>query len=191
MKTQSSLPFTLDFATFAPHSPGKVPFWQGSEFVAAPAYETDKAGKIRDWEGNFLFTPELNLPGYGAGQRLLQDLSFRWRPFVGFELGNATQHEPGYVPSMDYARFLFKLQGMLSITKAFDLNVEFDARAFLTRGPFENSDQRDFEYLLVSPTFWLDPLHKHLAIGLTYKNGKSTPKFQEENAISAFLGARF
>ena len=141
-----------------------------------------------------MFTPELNLPAYGASQVLFNNplnVSFRWRPFVGFELGNATQHEPGYVPSMNYARFVFKLQAMLSITKAFDLNVDFTARTFLTGSPFESSDQIDFEYLSVSPTLWLDPLHKHLAVGLTYKNGKAPPKFQEENAISAFLGARF
>jgi hypothetical protein len=84
-----------------------------------------------------------------------------------------------------------KLQGMFSITKYFDLNLEFNTRVFLTGGPFERSDQSDFEYLTISPTLWLDPEKKHLAVGMTYKNGKAPPKFQEQNAVSIFFGARF
>jgi len=175
----------------------------GNLLSLAPAYETDRKKDTETYGGGFFYTPILNLPGMENYQRLDfwrshaspadQNVypGFSWTAAVGLEGGYATQ-SPNVVFRLqnDYARIAGKLHADLYISPRFDIAVDFTHRTFLT------GQTQSFEYVEVSPTFYLDstqddPKKQNFALGMTFKYGKTTPQFQKVDSISLWFGVKF
>jgi hypothetical protein len=82
------------------------------------------------------------------------------------------------------------LHGDLYITPSFEIAADYSHRTFLTGGG------NSFDYVELSPILYLDgspddPTSHHFSIGMTLKNGKTTPQFKSVNSISAWLGIKF
>ena len=204
----AKVPIELDFT---PASLSSDAWFIGHTFLISPDYERDRKKDVQTFGMNVLYSPTLARPiktgepitfsefvqAFHLGESNRDYPLFRWRPYIGFENGylNAPKGESigalqAYGNERDYSRFVITLHGDLYITPSFDIAADFSHRTFLTGG--ENS----FDYVELSPILYLDgspddPTSQHFSIGMTLKNGKTTPQFKNVNSISAWLGIKF
>lgn len=201
--------------TLTPASLSENDAWfVGHTFLITPDYERDRKKDVQTFGINVLYSPTLARPiktgepitfaefvqALHLGESTLDYPQFIWRPYVGFESGylNASSSAStsgssaltAYGNDRDYSRFVVTLHGDLYLTPSFDIATDFYHRTFLT------GSGRSFDYVELSPILYLDgspgdPTTQHFSIGMTLKNGKTTPQFKDVNTISAWLGIKF
>jgi hypothetical protein len=204
----AKLPIELDFT---PASLSDRAWFIGHTFLISPDYERDRKKDVQTFGVNVLYSPTLARPiktgepitfaefvralHLGASDRNYPQ--FIWRPYIGFENGylNASTAAPmgallAYGNEHDYSRFVMTLHGDVYMTPSFDIAVDYSHRTFLTGGG------NSFDYVEVSPILYLDgspddPTSQHFSIGMTLKDGKTTPQFKNVKSISAWLGIKF
>ncbi len=160
-------------------------------FSLSPVYETDHLKKTETYGGEVLYSP--TIPALKIGSLytiplLPSVLQFGWRPYFGIEGGEADQTASaiGFKLPTEFVRTVFKLHSNLyTSSKRFGLAVEFVNRTFL------NGDVSSFNYMEISPVYYFDPETQHLSLGLTYKNGYTSPQFSLVDSFSAWVGIKF
>jgi hypothetical protein len=158
-------------------------------FAISPVYETDHAKNTETYGGDLFYSPTIPSLYIGSSEAissLPSWIAFGWRPFVGIEGGAATQppSTEGYKVPSEYARFVFKLHADLLFSNRFALALDFVHRTFIA------GDDASFDYFEISPIYYFDE-DQHFSIGVTYKNGYTTPQFSKVDSLSAWLGLKF
>ena len=130
--------------------------------------------------------PDLNIGSLRPLPGLPHWITFSWRPYVGFEGAEVSQTPPktGYKLPPDFIRFAAKLHTDLYFSNRFDLAMDYCHRNFFY------GDDVSFDYVEVSPIFYIDE-DQHLSLGLTYKNGYTSPQFSWVHSIGAWVGIKF
>lgn len=185
-------------------------------FLITPTYERDRKKTIETDGVNILWSPTLVPPPEATSGpiMLVQTGQFIplsqilpgsranypgliWRPYFGFELGDRLMSDPkdidaakAYGSDRKYDRFVATTHVDLYLTRSFDIAIDLTHRTFLS------GSEMDFDYVEVSPILYLDgtpedPSSQHFSLGLTYKNGKTTPQFKSVRSLSAWLGVKF
>ena len=196
-------------------SPNSSSSWvNDNTFLITPDYERDRKKTTETSGVDVLWSPTLS-PQVAPGPLMLlrtgQFIPFSqlfprsslnypgiiWRPYVGFESGELLVSDPkdvdaakAYDGQSEYSRFVVTTHTDLYLTPNFDIAVDFAHRTFLT------GSERSFDFIGVSPIFYLDgtpddPNSHHFSLGMTYKDGKTTPQFKDVMSISAWIGVKF
>jgi len=201
---QDSLSARLPISmTFLKNDTGFVKRWY---LTVSPVYEFDRLNDNETIGGDLFVTP--NIPRIGIGKwwpgpdvNTLENptVAFHWRPYVGFEGGHVLKSQAGTILSEEneYARFAAKLHGQIDLiyprTNAKG-NKEIGTRFALTADYFFRQEltgsQHDFNFVEVSPILYLDR-DQHVSVGLSYKNGKTTPKFSKVDELNLWVGIKF
>jgi hypothetical protein len=204
----AKIPVELDISTLNDDSWIRL-----NTFLITPSYERDRKKTIETYGVNVLWSPTISPPTNGpimlirTGQfiplsQILPGYPFDypgivWRPYVGFESGDRTTSDPkdkdaakAYDGQPEYSRFVVTTHADVYITPNFDIAIDFSHRTFLT------GSELSFDFIDISPILYLDgtpddPNTQHLSLGLTYKNGKTTPQFKDVMSISAWIGVKF
>ena len=168
----------------------KNAFVQGHRLIISPVYETDRVNSTETIGGDIFYTPTIVKSLAIGKEAVLGPLSLRWRPYIGFEGGHIIDDggNPALLNQSEYARFALKLHAELWL-KIFDPDQFVVASDYYFRQSFTD-DTPAYNYVEVSPILYLDKEH-FLSTGLTYKRGKSTPKFEDINSLSVWLGVKF
>lgn len=157
--------------------------------TANPFYATDKEGSIHDYGGQFLMSPivpALEYPFWFGSTSF-----FHWQPVFGLEVGHAVGGTMNEQRLDDYTRFLLHIHADLDITDHFVVAGDFYHRDFLSGDPFKGRNPSSFDYGEISPTYYLDPETKFISFGLTYRNGRTMPKFNNVQSLTFFLGLQY
>lgn len=169
--------------------PGKDGLIASHYLVISPVYETDHVKNTETYGGDVFYSP--TIPDLYIGSLrpiggLPSWVTFGWRPYIGMEGAAATQpaSTSGYRLPSEFVRFAFKLHGDLCFSNRLDLAVDFAHRTFVA------GDDVSFEYFEISPVYYLDT-DQHFSVGVTYKNGYTTPQFTKVDSISAWIGIKF
>jgi hypothetical protein len=197
------LPITL---SWYPHSlDTKIKEWF---LTVSPVYEFDRLKNNETIGGDAFLTA--NIPSIGVGEFLWltgrptphfkpnDGLVFHWRPFIGFEGGHVIKAEAGTVLSEEneYARFSAKVHGELAwVHKHTEKEqVSYQNKLVIAVDYYLRQDFTDSEsthnYVELSPTLYLDD-SEHFSMGLTYKNGQTTPQFSNVDELTLWLGVKF
>lgn len=188
----------------------------GNTFLITPDYERDRKKTIETFSVNVLWSPTLSPPSDASpgpimlirtGQLIpfsqilpgsrLNYPGLIWRPYVGFETGDRITSNPkdidaakAYDGQNEYSRFVATVHTDFYLTPKFDIACDFTHRTFLSGSGLS------FDYVEVSPVFYLDgtpnnPDSQRWSLGMTYKNGKTTPQFKDVESVSAWVGIRY
>jgi hypothetical protein len=103
-------------------NPNAVPpkrFITVDTFIISPMYQTDQDNKTRLIEGELFYTPTIPALAIGIRQPVfgLSKVQFRWRPYIGFELGDylSENNSTGAASESNISRFVFRAAGDLSV----------------------------------------------------------------------------
>jgi hypothetical protein len=167
----------------------KADFFESHYFSISPVYETDHVKNTETYGGDLFYSPTIprfHIGGLGPIHPLPDWITFGWRPYIGIEGGEAFQPAStmGYKMPSEFVRGVFKLHSDLYFSNRFDLAVDFSHRTFI------NGDNASFEYMEISSVYYVDE-DQHLSLGLTYKNGYTTPQFSQVDSLSAWIGIKF
>ena len=164
-------------------------------FIISPTYQSDQDNNTRLFEGEIFYTP--TIPSLAAGIRQplfgLTKVQFRWRPYIGFELGDYLDENgsTGATSKSAISRFVFRSAAELSLADRFSVTGSYVSRVELNEGG------TSFNYGEVSGLMFLDPTlptngePPHFSIGITYKRGNDAPDFANVNSVNAWLGIQF
>ncbi len=175
-------------------------------FYLSPTYETDKSKSTETYGIDILFSPIVSTQIMGfpiqTGQFIPIGAIFksikaeypgvRLMPYLGFENGYASF--PGgrsvYDNQRDFSRFAARLKTDIFLSPRLDIAIDYYHRTFLTG----NDDS--FDFVDISPILYLDgdpenPETEHFSLGMTFKDGKTTPQFKNVKTISAWIGVKF
>ena len=159
-------------------------------FNLAPYYETDQKTDITNYGNAILVAPFV--PKLGIGGPWHWGFIYpSWQPYIGLESGYVGTAKSPLRSDTDFQRFVLKLHGQVFVTQYFEFAVDYTHRTFLGSGPFISDDRTNFDYYELAALFWIDPIDQHFSIGVSYKNGESTPKFSDVESVNAFLGIKF
>lgn len=183
------IPFDFIYGLVAPYVTNS---WLPSQvFTVAPVYETDKDWRTKTISLQPLYTPNIPKLGIGVplvliGQRSDPLMSFRWRPYVGLDFGRVLDSggNAQLRDTSDYSRLYSQLHGELWIGKQFELAADLYDRLRL------NGNHKNFTFVEVSPTYYLDT-QRRFSVGLTYKDGRSTPSFNHIHSLNLWVGLKF
>jgi hypothetical protein len=168
----------------------KNAFVQGHRLIISPVYETDRVNSTETIGGDIFYTPTIVKSLAIGKEAVLGPFSFRWRPYIGFEGGHVIDDggDLALLNQSEFARLSLKLHAELWL-KIFDSDQLVVASDYYFRQSF-TGDTPAYNYVEVSPILYLDKEH-FLSTGLTYKRGKSTPKFDDVDSLSVWLGLKF
>jgi Ca2+-binding EF-hand superfamily protein len=166
--------------------------WLPSQyFTVTPVYETDKSWKTKTISLQPLYTPNIPKLGIGSflplvGARTNALVYLRWRPYVGFDIGRVLDSggNASLRAKADYWRFYSQAHGELWITDQFLLAADIYDRLLL------NGNGKNYVYAEISPTLYVDT-NQRFSVGITYKNGKTTPAFNEVHSLNLWAGIKF
>jgi hypothetical protein len=196
-------PITLDFypdqnEIAGMDNPNAVPpkrFISVHTFIISPTYQTDQDNNTRLIEGELFYTPTIPSLAIGIRQPIfgLSKVQVRWRPYIGFELGDylSENKSTGAASESNISRFVFRAAADLSLGDRFSLSGSYVSRIELNEGG------TSFNYGEVSGQMFLDPTlptngePPHFSIGITYKRGNDAPDFANVDSVNAWLGVRF
>lgn len=156
-------------------------------FAISPVWETDRRNRTQVVSGEAFWSP--TIPGVYLGQRqkLFASLpvSFIWRPYLGFEFGHVSDDGGNMTlkKNGDFGRFLLKMNGSFWFTE----HAQFSADLFHRVDLEGESGPRSFGE--ISQIFYLDA-QQRLSLGVTYKNGRTTPKFTDVNSVNLWFGLK-
>jgi hypothetical protein len=155
----------------------------------SPIYETDHVQNTETYGGEIFYSPTVPGINIGSLRRLpgLPDwITFSWRPYVGFEGAEVSQTPPktGYKLPPEFIRFAAKLHTDLYFSNRFNLAMDYCHRNFFY------GDDASFDYVEVSPIFYIDE-DQHFSLGMTYKNGYTSPQFSWVHSIGLWVGIKF
>lgn len=193
------IPFTLTLSP-ATHAnmpglgdvllPSRDAFIKGHEIIASPVYETDRTNKVQTLGGDIYYTPTV-IPALAVGKEAaLGPVTFRWRPYVGFEGGHIRddRNNPMLGDQSGYARFAMKLHAELWIDIFAPDQFVLTADYFLRRD--FAGDNLTHNFWEISPTLYLDKDHA-LSTGLSWKRGSTPPTFEKVDSFVIWVGAKF
>lgn len=170
-------------------SGGQMPprsFVENHALIISPTYQTDRQNGTTAMEVEIFYTPSIPDLALGVQKDLAPGwLSFRWRPFIGFELGEYTNTGSTGNANTDIARFSAKIQAELWFGKHLALAADYVHRTEIS------GDQRSFNYAELSAIYLFDPSDKHFSTGVTWKRGKDAPNFQDVDVLAAWFGVKF
>lgn len=212
------VPFTFNFlprdppVSIADIEAGRVDppkhFVEGHSFSIIPQYRMDRLNDIRAFEVAAAYTP-LTVPALniGVSNQLfgLAWLQFRWRPFLGFEVGRYLDGNELVTPNEpeDYSRFFARVHAELEIIGRLALVTDYTWRKDLRK---PNQDHHYSEISLVvaldqdREVTTLDGAGKvkeqetvpaHFSVGITWKRGEDAPIFKDTDLFTAWLGTKF
>ena len=180
-------------------------FVQAHHIYLRPMYETDRTKDVRDFRMNVDYTPDLDIFAWGETKSIataqLGDFhpfrmlpktwTFYWRPIIGLELnsidsGLSVVSHDANLPNLanDYGFFRMQVQAQLNISNRLALTASWVSRMQLYGGC------EDHNYVELSALCTLDP-DEHYSVGVTYKRGEDSPKFEDLNVLSGFVGIQF
>ena len=162
---------------------------QSHYFLLAPVFETDKKAKAQTFRGDFLYSLTPTSPRWALGQRraLGKFIGFYWRPYAGFELGNVLDDggNPEIKREHQFSRFLGKANAQLWFFDRLQLSADYEARQDL------EGHQGLRDYWEVNTVLYVNPNDQRFSIGVTYKNGRTTPSFTRIDSFNTWIGLKF
>ena len=190
---QFHIPFVLRFTDAKPIAqlildPGQEPespFLLAHHFIGAPKYEADRDFTTEVIGFDLLYTP--TIPPLGMGTSIpLGSLEFRWRPLLGIEFGHVLDDGDNLptLPVDNFVRATARLRAQLAFKKSFVLSSDYIFRLDLT------GENKISNYLDLSAIYYLDDKQR-ISLGTSYKVGENSPRFENNEEISVFLGFKF
>ena len=184
-EVQDSLSFRVPATAFfdAPNEGQHV-------LTVSPVWETDREQKSETVGGDFFYTFNDsdkigNVNDVKIGGKKVGDLSYRVRPWLGFEGGSYL--DDGGIPEVlgidDYFRIVPKLQFSLFLNQQLELTAEYLYRTDLV-------NDMSYHFFEGTVAYYLDADERY-SIGATYKNGNTTPQFTDVDSIEAWFGLKF
>ncbi len=195
--TQNQLTYRLPFeltlipkghaAVTALEQTGQVPetpWFLAHTFIVSPTYQSDQDNDVRTFHAEMLYTP--TMPRLALGVQRGDFVKFRWRPFIGAEIGAFDDDNllDEVTVEQDYQRFVARVLAELWFGDHFALTANYVHRTELSGA------QHSFDYGEISAQYQLDDTGYFLT-GATWKVGKDAPLFQNVNSISAWVGVKF
>ena len=186
---QFQFPFVFSFTEDVEDNPNSSEVPKGSfinshYLIGSPLYQTDKEFETSVIGFDVLYTPGIPKLGIGSPIRKEKEtFRFRWRPLVGFELGQVLNDggNDDALPAETFIRATARVRAELLIIDRLTFSADYIWRIDLNG----DNDVRDFVDL--TATYFLDEL-KNVSIGLSYTNGRNTPQFVNVDELSTFLG---
>lgn len=155
-------------------------------FILEPYYEMDRHNDVRTANARLLYSPTIPEIGIGNSSLSLFGRPIQWRPFAGLEYGHVV--EAGGVPSLTaeahFGRALANVNAAWFLAPQWTLNASYALVHELT-GLHDSH-----HYWEVSSVWYLDPLQR-AALGVTYKNGEASPKFNSIDLLTLWFGFKF
>jgi hypothetical protein len=192
------VPVYLDFITVPTVAPGQDPiaaltsgghdpFISDQHFIISPVLETDRAHDAMTLGGDAYYTASIDslligndfpIP-FTDGRGI-----FAWRPWIGIEGGTVLDdaNKPDLISRNGFFRVVGKAQADLWWQGQFQLSASYLYRWDLTNGHDQNG------LVDVSAIYHFDD---HSSIGVSYKNGRSTPAFEKVESLSAWFGIKY
>lgn len=191
-------------------------FVTGHSFSLVPQYRADRLHDIRAFEVSLSYTP-ITVPSLciGVDRPLFGTtwLHFRWRPFIGLEVGRYDDGNELLVPAApdDYTRFFTRIHAELDLGERLAMVADYNWRRDL------RSPDRDYHYSEISLVLGLDgyrqvqeldgagrpvvdektrvlsrpTLTPHFSVGVTWKRGEDAPTFKDVDLLTAWIGMKF
>ena len=164
-------------------------FITAHDISLTPYFETDSGFGAKTFNIRPMYSPTIPALAMGVGMGTnigTVDVSFNWRPNIGFEVGRVLDddNKPALVGKNTYTRFVLDVQAQIDISGRFVLNGKLAYRRFL------DGDDHDYVYGEISPVFFLDQ-RQHFSLGVTLKSGKTTPTFKNVESVNLWVGLKF
>jgi hypothetical protein len=162
--------------------------------TASLKYEGDRDFNVKKLSAEFLTTPNSHRLAIGdarPGNARKPPVQFQWRPFfrvdVGhtFRRGTSAERQDTILRLVPRVRTVLNLQFLRRALNMDDVNIFADNTFYYL--PLENNKKRK-NFFTSGIEFNFSP---NLGIGLTYKTGRSAPKFEKINTLQAIVGIRF
>ena len=161
----------------------------------SPTYQTDRNSGTRAIEAEIFYTPTIPMLASGIRQPVfnLENIQFRWRPYLGAELGNYLERDSATMltTGSSIERLVARAEAELQLGDRYVISGSYLQRLEL------NGQRRALGYGEISGIVILDgslpekDKSAHFSVGVTYKLGKDAPDFNNVNEVSAWLGVRF
>ena len=169
------------------------PTFEGLFYKGSLKLEGDKDFDVRKLSGEFLITPNSFALAIGAARPGLpsKPLQFQWRPFFSidaghtFRRGTSEEREDSILRLVPRVRTRVDLQFIRQWLNLNEVAIFADETFYYL--PLENQRKRN-NFFTSGIEFKFTP---NVGFGLTYKNGRSAPKFEKINTLQGILGIRF
>jgi hypothetical protein len=154
--------------------------------------EGDQRFDVKKFSFEALFTPTFPKLSVGVSKPLdtASPFQFRWRPFLGFDIGRTVKKGASKETQNTVFRLTprvtakLKLNFLNEVLKLNEVYLWMDNTFYYL--PLESKTKRNFF------TSGLEfDVTDNLGFGLTYKNGESAPKFNRVNTLGATISIRF
>lgn len=155
--------------------------------------EGDRDFDVRKLSAEFKFTPNSRKLAIGTARPELPShpFQFQWRPFFQIDVGHTFRRGVSAETEDTILRLVPRVRARLDLNflrQMLNMNsVAIFADDTFYYLPLENS-KRHNNFFMSGIEFNFTP---NLGFGLTYKNGRSAPKFQSINTLQGVLGIRF
>jgi hypothetical protein len=179
----------------SPCPPGQLsrPTIQSLHYKGSLKLEGDKDFDVRKLSGEFLITPNSLALAMGAARpgSPSNPLQFQWRPFFSidaghtFRRGDSEEREDTILRLVPRVRARVDLQFLRQWLNMNEVAIFADETFYYL--PLENQRKRN-NFFTSGIEFKFTP---NVGFGLTYKNGRSAPKFEKINTLQGILGIRF
>lgn len=169
------------------------PTFEGLYYTGSLKLEGDKDFDVRKLSGEFLITPNSFALAMGTARpgSPSKPLQFQWRPFFNldaghtFRRGDSEERENTILRLVPRVRARVDLQFLRQWLNMSEVAIFADETFYYL--PLENRRRRN-NFFTSGIEFNFTP---NLGFGLTYKNGRSAPKFEKINTLQGILGIRF
>lgn len=155
--------------------------------------EGDKDFDVRKVSAEFMFTPNSRKLAIGTARPELpkHPVQFQWRPFFRIDAGHTMRRGVSEEAEDTIFRLVPRVRARLDLhflRQALNMNnVAVFADDTFYYLPLENVRKRN-NFFMSGIEFNFTP---NLGFGLTYKNGRSAPKFEKINTLQGVIGVRF
>jgi len=169
------------------------PTFEGLYTKASLKFEGDKNFDVKKLSGEFLITPNSAALAIGAARpgSPSKPIQFQWRPFFSidaghtFRRGNSEETEDTILRLIPRVRTRIDLQFLRQWLNLHEVSIFADNTFYYL--PLEKVRKRN-NFFTSGIEFNFTP---NLGFGLTYKNGRSAPKFEKINTLQGVIGIRF
>lgn len=169
------------------------PTFESLYYTAALKLEDDKDFDVKKLSGEFYITPNSFALAIGTARpgSPAKPIQFQWRPSFRidaghtFRRGDSEETEESILRLVPRARARLDLQFLRQWLNMNEVAVFADNTFYYL--PLENGRKRN-NFFTSGIEFNFTP---NLGFGLTYKNGRSAPKFEKINTLQGVIGIRF